>query len=144
MRGRIKKILSLLMHLQEQVKLQTWDARNYKQASALKCMLKDKTLFCAATSLKKAEGFMNNDFSAQHLSCSITYYYEISNVGYKLYYLSRRMKIALKVMQGQRLALLCNLCREAETDQMYVFVILGIRSNGIEFYKHFCAGVSIH
>lgn len=80
-----------------------------------KLVLKNKTLFCAATSLKKAEGFMNNDFSAQHLSCSITYYYEISNVGYKLYYLSRRMKIALKVMQGQRLALLCNLCREAES-----------------------------
>lgn len=71
------------------------------------------SLLCRDFAKKKAEGFMNNDFSAQHLSCSITYYYEILNVGYKLYYLSRRMKIALKVVQGQRLALLCNLCREA-------------------------------
>lgn len=70
-------------------------------------------LLCRDFAETKAGCFMNNDFSAQHLSCSITYYYEISNVGYKLYYLSKRMKIALKVEQGRRLALLCNVCREA-------------------------------
>lgn len=45
------------------------------------------SLLCRDFAKKKAEGFMNNDFSAQYLSCSITYYYEILNVGYKLYYL---------------------------------------------------------